>query len=444
MNEPTKELQVVARVRGELFDEQAWAAYRVAPTNFTRERSLTLPRVAALILRGHKVSQQNALNKCFRELDQLAALTTASAYCQARQKLRPELFVRLNQVTHDEYRTLSETDGSFRRWHGHRLLGADGTKLNLPDNAELRQRFSLVTNQHGAAGACVQALGVVLYDLRNDLGVAAHLGALAAEQDVLLLELWQHTQAGDVLVLDRNFADYAVIAWAAARGRPVIIRCPQQSFAAVNEFWASSESEKLVTLRVTRRQAAFVRAHGLPTTVQVRLLRFRLPSDETEVLLTTLCDTRQYPRAEFYQVYGWRWNQEVYYDRLKNIFEVERFSGLNERAIRQDWYGVLFLMTLESVLAQSAQQALNTRAQARQTKHLPQVNRAVSYVSLLDTTVSLLANPQVSLVEVLEQLHRLLQTNPLYPRPDRAPPPRKERSLARSLRQQRYRKRLTS
>ncbi|MCI0387978.1 MAG: IS4 family transposase [Acidobacteria bacterium] len=439
-----KELQVVARVRTELFNEQAWAAYRVEPTNFTRRRSLTLPRVATLILRGHKVSQQNALNKFFRELDQVEDLTTASAYSQARQKLRPELFVRLNQVTHDEYRTLCEADGSWRQWRGHRLLGGDGTKLNLPDNAELRQSFSVISNQHGAAGTCVQALGVVLYDLLNDLGVAAHLGPLAAEQDVLLLELWQHTQAGDVLVLDRNFADYAVIAWAVASGRSVVIRCPQQSFGAVNAFWASTEAEKIVSLSVTRRQAAFVHTHGLPETVQVRLLRFTLPTGETEVLLTTLCDTLQYPCAEFYQVYGWRWNQEVYYDRLKNIFEVERFSGLNERAIQQDWYGVIFLMTLESVLAQGVQQALTARAQARQAPSVPQVNRAVSYTSLLDTTVALLADPQVPLAQVLQQLHRLLQTNPIYPRPDRAPPPRKERSLARSLRQQRYRKRLTS
>src|SRR5262249_24333695 len=146
--------------------------------------------------RGHKVSQQNALNKCFRELGCLAQVTTASAYCQARQKLRPELFVRLNQVTHDEYCSLSEADGSFRRWHGHRLLGGAGTKLNLPDNAKLRAAFSVVSNQYGAAGTCVQALGVVLYDLLNDLGLAAHLGPLAAEADVLLLELWSQTQAG--------------------------------------------------------------------------------------------------------------------------------------------------------------------------------------------------------------------------------------------------------
>ncbi|HZS09376.1 MAG TPA: hypothetical protein VFD58_31375 [Blastocatellia bacterium] len=50
------------------------------------------------------MSQQNALNKFFRELDQLDQLVTASAYCQARQKLRPELFAHLTRVTCDEYR----------------------------------------------------------------------------------------------------------------------------------------------------------------------------------------------------------------------------------------------------------------------------------------------------------------------------------------------------
>jgi len=44
-------------------------------------------------------------------------------------------------------------------------------------------------------------------------------------------------------------------------------------------------------------------------------LKFTLPTGETEVLLTTLCDQRRYPTAEFYQVYGWRWGNETYYDR---------------------------------------------------------------------------------------------------------------------------------
>jgi hypothetical protein len=403
--------RIVARVRQELHASATREKYRIAPGDFSRRPTLTLPRVATLILRGHKLSQQNALNKFFRELNQPEVILTGSAYCQARQKIKPELFVHLNASVVEEFTALSQSNQTWRTWRGHRLLGADGTKLNLPDSAELRAAYSLIGNQHGAAGERVQGLAVALYDLLNDIGLGAHLGPLAHEPKVLLDQLSALTQANDLLVLDRNFSDYILIAWAAHHQRHLLIRCQSN--------W------------------------GLPEQVRVRLLKFTLPTGETEVLLTTLCDEQNYPRDEFYQVYGRRWNQETYYDRIKNIFEVERFSGLSKLAIEQDFHGVIFLATLESTLAQSAQAALTARAQTRPTKAQPQINRAVSYVSLLDHTVALLADPELPLEEVVEQLHRLFQTNPKYNAPGRQfdrPP----RSPSRSLQNQRYRKRITS
>lgn len=439
-----RDCQIVAHLRQELHATTTRERFRVRPADFSRQPDLTLPRVAALILRGHQVSQQNALNKAWRELGEPEPPPSGSAYCWARQKLRPELFVHLNTCVVTEFSSLAQADGTWRTWRGHRVLGADGTKLNLPDTPELRASYSVISNQHGAASSGVQGLAVVLYDLLNDLGYAAHLGPLAHEPDVLIEHLGAQTQADALLVLDRNFAEYALLAWGVAHNRALLIRCPRQSFSVINDFWASEAVDAVVTLHCPRRAntRAFVKAQGLPESIMVRLLKFTLETGETEVLVTTLCDPVRYPRAEFYQVYGWRWGQETYYDRLKNIFALERFSGLLPLTIEQDFYGVLFLATLESTLAQSAQSALTARQQARSSQAQPQVNRAVSYVSLLDHTMALLADPQRPLEEVVGELHQLLQTNPKYNKPGRKFD-RPARSPSRSLRHQRYRKRLT-
>lgn len=440
-----KDCRIVAHLRAELHAPVTQAEFRRAAGDFSRKPTLTFARVATLILRGHQVSQQNAVNKFFRALGVPELHATGAAYCQARQKLKPELFVHLNNCVVADFTTLSQQDGTWRTWHGQRLLGGDGTKLNLPDTQAMRAAYTVVGNQHGAAGETVQGLAVVVYDLLNDLGVAAHLGPLAHEPDVLAQRLGTVTTAADVFVLDRNFADYAFIAWGVQHQCGLIIRCPRSSFGVVNDFWASELSEQVVTLHCSTRGTtrAAVKAQGLPETVTVRLLKFTLTTGETEVLLTTLCDQTRYPAAEFYQVYGWRWRQETYYDRVKNIFELERFSGLTPLASAQDFYGVLFLATLESTLAQSAQRALTARAAQRAPRVLPRVNRAVSYVSLLDQTVALLADPQRSLEEAVAELHRLLQTNPKYNAEGRKFD-RPARSPARSLRYQRYKKRLTS
>jgi hypothetical protein len=437
--------RLVARLRQELHASATREKYRIAPGDFSRQPILTLPRVATLILRGHKLSQQNALNKFFRELDQPEILMTGSAYCQARQKIKPELFVHLNASVVEEFTSLSQDNQTWQTWYGHRLLGADGSKLNLPDSAELRAAYSLIGNQHGAAGEGVQGLAVVLYDLLNDIGLGAHLGPLAHEPKVLLDQLIALTQVNDLLVLDRNFSDYVLIAWAVYHQRQMLIRCQSNSFGVVEDFLASVETDRVVVLHCSDRKTtrSKLKALGLPEQLTVRLLKFTLPTGEIEVLLTTLCDQEKYPRDEFYPLYGKRWNQETYYNRIKNIFEVERFSGLSKLAIEQDFHGVIFLATLESTLAKSAQAELTARAQRRPAKAQPQVNRVVSYVSLLDHTVALLADPELPLEEVVEQLHRLFQTNPKYNPPGRQFD-RPARSPSRSLRNQRYRKRLPS
>lgn len=421
--------------------EETRRNFRVQPQDFTRSRLLPLPVVALSILRGHKVSQQNTLHKVFRELEQLEVVPTASAYCQARQKLRPELFAHLNQVVVTQFYNREATvPGTVRRWHGRRLLGADGTKLNLPDTPALRQAFSVHHNQHQAY---VQATAVVLHDLLNDLALAASLGPVSGEKRPLLEHLWAATQEDDVLVLDRNFGDYSLVAWAVLTQRDVIIRCRRQSFQVVEEFWQADAVEAWVTLAVSQSAPTqrFVRTHGLPTHVRVRLLKFTLPNGETEVLLTTLCDPVQFPRAEFYTVYGWRWRDEIYYDRIKNIFEVERFSGESAHVIRQDFLGVVFLATLESVLTKQPQAALQAQDTARATQTRAQVNRAVSYVALLDEAVGLLGDERVHPEDVLAQLRGLFSKNPTRQKAGRKFN-RPKLKHSRKLRYQQYTKRL--
>ena len=196
-----------------------------------------------------------------------------------------------------------------------------------------------------------------------------------------------------------------------------------------------------MTLTVPASARTYVTEQQLAATLRVRLLKVRLPSGEGEVLGTDLLDARRYPAAEFKAVYGWRWNHETYHDRIKNIFEVERFSGKSVQAIKQDFYGVIFLATLESILSKPAQAELTAQGAARACRTAPQVNRAVSYVTVLEHIVQLLGDPHRSPVSTLAAIERLLLTSPTRQRPGRHFP-RHKRSAAFRLRFAKYRKRV--
>src|SRR5262245_41958116 len=222
--------------------------YRVSDKDFSRKRLLSFTIVAVLILRGHKFSLQNALNKVFEALGKLRLTPTNSAFCQARQKISPDLFVRLHHAARDDFYRLYGQDGEVLTWRSHRVLAYDGSDLILPNTPELQKAFSIQRNQHGSQS--VHALAGVLYDVRNDIAIGAQLGALQAEKNFLLNDLWSGTNPGDLIVMDRLFDDYAVIATAKKDGREVLIRCPRNSFAVVQKFWDSEETERLATLQM--------------------------------------------------------------------------------------------------------------------------------------------------------------------------------------------------
>ena len=383
---------------------------------------------------------QNALNKVFASLADLFRVPTASAYCQARRKLKPELFAHLNEVVCQDFYQLGASEGSLQLWHTHRLLACDGTYLTLPDNPSTRGEFSVQTNQYDKAD-CVQAMCCLLYDLRNDLGLRAALGKRQGEKKLLFSELWSATEPGDVLVFDRHYADYAVLAYAQAQRREVIVRLPMRSFAAAREFWHSQVPEQIIELACPPSARAFVNEQGLSESLRLRLIRVALDEGATEVLLTTLLDSKAYPAAEFKQVYGWRWLEETFFGRLKNIFEAERFSGQSVLAIRQDFYGVLFLASLESVLSKSDEEALQGEAQQRRARTTPRVNHAVSYVAVVERVVQLLVSQQ-PVEEVLKELHHLFRKNPTRARPGRKVERNKHLRYAYRLRFHKYVKKI--
>jgi Transposase DDE domain len=395
-----------------------------------------------VMLRGQKVSLQTAVNKFFSAFGAVWRVVTASAYRQARQKVQPEVFVHLNAVACEEDYARYGAEDEVVLWQGHRVLGMDGGYLNLPDTAETRREFSVQINQHPGAEQ-VQALASVLYDLRNDVGLSAALGPKQAEKNHLFETHLTVTRRGDVVVCDRAYADYSVMAMLWARQCHFVIRFPRQSFTAVNTFWASPAQERLVTVAVPMNARAYVREQQLPPTLRVRLLKVLLPSGDVEVLGTDLLDARRYPAVEFKTVYGWRWQHETYHDRLKNIFEIERFSGKSVQAIRQDFYGVVFLATLESILSKPAQAALTAQGEARACRTAPQVNRAVSYVTVLDHIVQLLGDPHLAPASTLAVIERLLLTSPTRQRPGRQFP-RHKRSAAFRLRFAKYGKRIVA
>jgi hypothetical protein len=351
-----------------------------------------------------------------------AAPVSASAFSQARYHLRHTAFIELNRET------IVDTlycDDDFRTFRGHRLLAIDGSKLLLPDTADIRQTFGTIPYGNGESadigGERPYALASVLYDVLNRVALDATLARSDAYEVDLAIGHLPHTGPADILVMDRNYPSYRMMATLTQAERHFVIRCSKASFAPVRKMLAGhGPASQIVTLPPCAGKRAEIRAAGLPERLAVRLVRVRLSTGAWEVLATSLHDEKHYPTADFLTLYGQRWGIETFYGVLKTRLGLENFSGTRAEAVLQDFHATIYLSGLESILTADAQTDLS----AKQTRHPQQVNRMVSFNAIKAEALELLLGDTPT-AELCETLTALFMSNPTPIRRDRNPPRRK-------------------
>jgi hypothetical protein len=409
--------QAVETTRELIADAGFKGRHRSAATAFARARRLPFALVVTLILRKGVKSLQNTVNEAMGWLGEAPA--TGSAFSQARYKLKHTAFIELNEaaVVGTMY-----AGSDYRTFWGFRVLAVDGSKIALPDTADVRAAFGTVAYTDGRtsdiAGEHPYALASVLYDVLNRVALEATLGqAKAYEADLAVAHL-ARARPGDLLVMDRNYASYRMLAELVLNGCDFVVRCSAASFAQARRMLAGEGPDSVaVTLSPRAGNAAEIRRCGLARSLRVRFVRVRLSTGEWEVLVTSLLDAVRYPTEGFLELYGLRWGVETFYGLLKTRLELENFTGLGAEAVRQDFHATVYLTGLEAILTAPAQERLD----AKKTLHPQTVNRAVSFNAIKFRALDLLYS-DIGTAALCERLTELFLTSPTTDRPQRNPP----------------------
>ncbi len=181
-----------------------------------------------LALRKGVKSLQLTLNEWFDGLDE--ASVTASAFSQARHRLKHTAFVELNR---EAVVQVCYADGGHRLHRGFRLLAIDGSTVRLPDFPDVADAFGEIGYAQGEAVAGVHAYGhaSALYDVLNGVALDATLGAAKAYEVDLAMGHLAHARPGDLILTDRNYTSYRYLAALGRDRRDFVSRCSAASFA---------------------------------------------------------------------------------------------------------------------------------------------------------------------------------------------------------------------
>jgi hypothetical protein len=299
---------------------------------------------------------------------------TASAYCQARQRLPLELFARLvDRFT----RKLNGVDG-VSRWRGHRVWLTDGSGFSMPDTPALQAHFGQPGNQKPGCGFPVAHV-LALLD--------AHTGFL---RDVIAAPLRTHdlAQAGelhpklsanDIVVADRGFCSYAHLALISQANLHAVFRIHHRQIVDFRPHRPSAvegDGPGRPTSRWVRRlgyrdqlvewqkppspprwmwSGPFAE---LPDSMVVRELRWRIRDRGCRVreitLVTTLLDPERYPAAEIAGLYRQRWQVEVDLRDLKITLGMDVLKGHKVETIMKEMLVFVLVYNLVRLVVQKS------------------------------------------------------------------------------------------
>ena len=377
--------------------------HKLKASAFTRNRKLTFPVIAGMILRMIKQSLQISCNW----LGDLIASEPVSkqAFSKARQQISPECFQELHAKGLETNYRLNPEKGL---WKGCRIIAVDGSTLRLPESKDLTEKFGRWPTREGVNQSPPIARISEFTDMTNKLVLSGRIVPCAVSEEELAKEqlvevvnqMRNFGQKKLLFVYDRGYPSEEFINQHVGLGVDFIFRVPKNFNKSITEIYKGKEAEN------------FLVVEGWPL---LRVSQFTLPGGEEELLLTSLADEKQYPQEALSEVYRGRWTaMEEGYKKQKITMQMENFSGKTAIAIQQEYWATLTVGNLMEMGCIEIEGYWIPGALPKQ-----HVNRSVIFGSMRDGTIEALFGI-LSMAEYSVKFKKIANKSMLKVRPGRS------------------------
>lgn len=286
-----------------------------------------------------------------------------SSYCKGRQRLCKDFLTKIGECV-DEHlqRHVHEAD----LWNGMVLKAIDGSSVKLTDTEANQAVYPQPNQQKPGCGTPVMNVAGLI-NLSHG-GWEAFNTAPSNEHDHAMAHaMLDHLGAGDLLMGDRAYCSYALIAVVRQRGAHALMRLHQKREGVLN--WAKgkriSPHERLMTWK--RPQYPAARQHysreqwaALPETMELRLIRLgyedRVGRRRHMTVVTTLTDTERYDGIELHALYARRWKIELRLPDIKTTLGFEMLHAKTPEMADKTLMMIRITYNLMRVLMQRAAQ----------------------------------------------------------------------------------------
>jgi len=259
------------------------------------------------------------------------------AYCLARARLPLDILARLRCA-------VAACAGKTEpRWNGLRVRVLDGTAVSMPDTAKNQRAYPQSSEQKPGCGFPFMKI-VGIFSLSTGVLLDYARGNKHQHELNLLHRLLEVFKAGDLVLADRGFSCYTLLALLGRKGVPALMRLHHARSADLRRGKRLGKDDRLILWRKPydweRRYLPAKLWQCLAPQLSVRILRcsLRRPGFRTRsvTLVTTLLDPEPYPAEQLALLYARRWQIELWFRDLKTSMGMEVLRCQSPKMIHKE------------------------------------------------------------------------------------------------------------
>ena len=289
--------------------------------------------------------------------------SNTGAYCRARGKLSQTV---IRQITINVSEGCEGQLDEQWLWHGRHVQLVDGTTVSMPDTPENQEAYPQAHTQQEGLGFPVARVVVLLSlatGMLTDMAMGPYAGKKTGET-ALLRQLLERFRPGDILLGDRYFCSYFMIALLLELGVDFVTRVHQCRTVDFRRGRRLGRDDHIVEWKLPQKptwmdQPTYDR---MPASIEVREVHVRVsePGFRTEsfVVVSTLTDAATYTKNDIAELYRYRWLAELDIRAIKVTLGMDILRCKTPEMVRKEiWTCLLAYNLIRQTMLQSAQGA---------------------------------------------------------------------------------------
>ena len=355
--------------------------YITEDNRFIRDRKMTQKEYTAFILSQRSCTSYIETIRFFTIwLKNDFKTISSQGIGKQRMFIDPKVFIDMYECFIDE---LYSKFSGFSKFQGYIIGACDGSIVDLPNVTLTREEFP-VGDENLLKEKRIRARVSCILDVHSKHILTAKIVETTVNEiDLAIEHLENLRQRLDITKLitiyDRGYPSIELMTKIIDLNSKFLIRLPKNVF--IHQIKQMKSNDEIIQINMINSRLNNFDDENLKEKarkmgrLEIRIALVDIGKDEPEILASNLTP-EEFTTEDLKELYKKRWTVETGFDRLKNLIEIEDFSGIRRPIIEQDFYAHLFVYNLAMTIKNHAENNITRTPRNKEEKIIYQSNFA--------------------------------------------------------------------